>query len=149
MRVQTAFEKFSQATNGHIFAFCFVGLRVLLGLSSIYFVSLLPGLETQELWDDRVWFDFIAPLVLVAGGISLIAGLLVRPLALASMIVTALFTVSFLDLKAEPYHALPMLGLMLLLGLFAAGGAGHVLGLDGIVFRNLRRSGAAVRFLFG
>jgi hypothetical protein len=149
MRVQTSFEKFSQATNGHLFAFCFVGLRVLLGLSAIYFVSLLPGLESQGLWDDRLWFDFIAPLILAAGGGALVLGLLVRPFTLAAMIVTLAFSFTFLDLQAEPYHALPMFGLVLLLGMFSSGGAGHVFGLDGIVYRNMRRAGPVIKFLFG
>lgn len=144
MRFQTSFEKMAQVTNGQIFAVCLVGLRVLLGVSCLYLVTQLPTLEVTQLQ-----FAFIVPIVLLAVGVSLVFGILVRPFSLLAMLMTAMSTFLLIDIKTTPQAALPMLGLILLLGLFAAGGSGHVFGCDGIILRNLRRPNTATRFLFG
>lgn len=137
MRFQTSFEKIAQTTHGQVFAMCFIGLRIILGLSSLYLITLLSGQPLGVL------------LILLAVATSLIIGLLVRPFALLAMAGTVIFVVASVDLSANPHVVLPVLGLLLLLGMFAAGGSGHVFGCDGIVFRNLRRSTSVTRFLFG
>lgn len=146
MRVQSSFEKIAQSANAPLFSFCFIGLRILLGSSAFYAASQLSSLE---LVDDKLWLDFVLPVALAICGISFVLGILVRPMAALAMILTVIFGLGILQLTETPSALLPLLGLLFLLGLFTAGGAGHAAGLDGLLLRNIRRPGAVAKFLFG
>ncbi len=151
MRVQTSFEKMSQLTNGSIFTFCLVAIRLLLGASSLYLaisavqswpaVGNLPTLSMS-------WAMTLFCVVAAALGVSFLIGLLIRLVALLAIAILILLFI--LDGHWDTMgDIVPQIGLILLLGLYAAGGAGHIFGLDGIIYRNLRRPGRLVKFLFG
>jgi hypothetical protein len=135
MRVQTSFEKFAQLTHGGLFAFCLMALRILLGVAAL-------GLATAVPLADMSWLHAVAGVV----GLSFLAGLVVRPNALLG-VVALVFVLATEATNLE--GSVKIIGLMLLLGLFAAGGSSHILGLDGLILRNLRRPGRVARFLFG
>ncbi len=84
---------------------------------------------------------------LVVGGLSFVLGVLVRPSALLGVVWLVVFAVVSV-LAAAPGVVPAFLAACLLL-LFVSGAAGHVLGLDGIISRNIRRPNTFTRFLFG
>ena len=149
MRVQTSFEKFAQITNGSLFSFCFIGLRLLLGLLALLMVT---RSASSQIFSFAGTSEALASLSLVAGGILVVCflfGLCVRP---ASFLVMALLAATIFvdpDITQHLSQALPTLGFILLLGMFAAGGSGHMFGLDGIIYRNIRRPSRLAKFLFG
>jgi hypothetical protein len=135
MRVQTSFEKFAQMTNGGLLAFCLVAIRMLLGLAAL-------GLATAVPWAEMSWLQGAAAMV----GLSFLSGLAVRPSAWLGVI--ALLFV-FVTEPVSLEGAVKVIGLILLLGVFAAGGSSHIFGLDGLIFRNLRRPSRITKFIFG
>lgn len=139
------FEKIAASTNGQLFGWCFIGLRIFLGLAFIYLA--LGWIDMDAANETITWSSVIWLLMLGLGG-SLFLGLLVRPFSLAALIYLLINTV----LSAQSGDIMMIIiniPLILLFGMYLAGGAGHSVGLDGIIYRNFRRPSQAVRFLFG
>ena len=161
MRVQTAFEKMSQATLQNTFAVCFVILRILAGLALIYAaVQLLhmtgadvstaaPGSTSynMQVADLQAWKALLAPVLFIVGGLFTF-GLFVRPM---SVLVAVLVIYNAATSGSINPGAVWLSHLVIALGLcmFAVGGSSHVAGLDGIISRNIRRPNAFTKFLFG
>lgn len=136
MRVQTAFEKIALVNNGYIFVACFVGLRLVLAFASA-FIALNIHLP---------WYAIIA---LWGVAVALALGVFVR---LAACGLSVGVIVYFLTHLGGPFSGEQLfLGIvtLLLLGLFVAGGGGHVFGLDGMLYRNIREQNFLSKFLFG
>lgn len=150
MRFQTSFENLTQVTNGRLFIFCFVGLRVLIG---IYCLAFWHEVRPTP-FDAPINHVFVnlAALCLFSVAGSFIAGLLVRPVVLLVALVWGLYVLDNLDsmvLHASPMELTYGLGLLMLAGLFMSGGAGHIFGIDGMISRNIRRPNVVTKFLFG
>jgi hypothetical protein len=152
MRFQTSFEKIAAATNGQLFGWSFIGLRVFLGVVLV-FMTLNSGAVTYWNADaafssgDLLWSS-ATQVVMFAFGVSLILGLLIRPLAVAMLAYVVVSTVLVIQ-QGTPGVILFYIPVFLLLGMYVSGGAGHAFGLDGVVLRNIRRPNAITKFLFG
>ncbi len=150
MRFQTSFEQFSQAVNGQIFAVCLVGIRVLIGLACLYAAVNLLGPAGSD--PDAVFVaKFFIPAFLVVG-LSFTLGIFVRPVAVLAIIWLVFNIITNLGGSTTEElltNLARQAGTILLLGLFVAGGGGHIFGLDGLIYRNLRRPNALTKFLFG
>lgn len=165
MRVQTSFEKMAQRTEGKVFIFFLIAIRLLLGVFCLYAFIMGMGSMLHPVrvdwggeppdfypYEDRVALGDIFGVITVVGlsfvGVSFILGLLVRPASIFMMVIA--FFVMIEELKGSYMPVEMILGLVfvLLLGLFSAGGAGHIFGLDGIIFRNVRTN-RVTKFLFG
>jgi len=160
MRFQSTFEKITQGTSQQLFAFCFVALRIAVGVACLYAATQLIGTGAfttdieqgttsyaVQLADFQVIQALFTP-VLVAVGLVFILGALVRPVALLAIVfilVNAATSGSINPGGVIVGHGLVALGL----SLFAAGGSGHAFGLDGIISRNIRRPNVITKFLFG
>ncbi len=160
MRFQSTFEKITQGTSQQLFAFCFVALRVAVGVACLYVATQLAGagaattgLEPGTTSYDMQLADFQAIKTLfipaiVSIGFCFILGVLVRPIALLAIVFVLINATTSGSINPEGViisHGL----LVLVLSLFAVGGSGHALGLDGIISRNIRRPNALTKFLFG
>ncbi len=134
MRFQTSFEKIAAVTNVHVAGLALVLLRLAVGLTMF-----VGGLNMPGPWSLSLMF----------GGAMLILGLLVRPVAVVSMIASLLIILPTLidSVTAEfVMTSLQVFGVNLLL---ASGGLGHAYGLDGVILRNIHRPGKVAKFLFG
>lgn len=166
MRAQSAFERFSGATHHAAFSFFLVVLRVAIGLQFFY-----AGVSKfmEEGWSaagylERATGPFAPMFQAMAGsplvdqlnmwgltliGVALILGLLVRPAAIFGMALMELyFWAGFETNTAHGWieeHGI----LFFVFAMFAAGGAGHVFGLNGFAQEYFRKKSAAVRWLFG
>ncbi len=154
MRVQTNFENLVAATNGQLFGWSFIGLRVFIGV-----VFMLMALQSGAIawWNpdlnfsasEIAWSSLTQIMTLILG-LSLIVGLLVRP---ASVVMLAYMlgslVITFNSGELSPDIWVLYIPIALVFGMYASGGAGHALGLDGVVLRNLRRPNAVTKFLFG
>jgi thiosulfate dehydrogenase [quinone] large subunit len=82
-------------------------------------------------------------------GVALLLGFGVRPAAILGMVLMTLYYLAhFVQNTANGFvdeHVL----LFALLGLFAAGGAGHAFGINAVILGNLRKPGVITKFLFG
>lgn len=136
MRVQTAFEKIALVNNGYIFVASFVGLRLVLALSCA-FLAMNAGLP---------WY-FLFGLWGAALGLAL--GLCVRFVAAGLSFGLVLFYVTYIGTSLSAEQLLFGVSLLFCLGLFLAGGGGHVFGLDGMIYRNIREHNAFSKLLFG
>ena len=162
MRAQSTFEKIAQGTSQQLFAVCFVILRIAVGLAFIYLAIKLtqmtgadvasdiePGTPSyaMQLADLRAIKILFSP-ILIGLAVLFVCGLLVRPVSVVAIGLIALNAFTSGSINPEGVivgHGLLMLGFLL----FAAGGSGHVLGLDGIISRNIRHPNMITRFLFG
>lgn len=164
MRTETLFDRMSRATHAGMFGIAFVALRVVLGLQ--FFLS---GFDKLSDWSASAylvkasgpfasWFQAMAgnPLVdalnawgMLLIGVALLLGLFVRPAALAGALLMLLFYfASFAENTAHGYIDMHIVYLLVLL-LFAAGGAGHAFGVNAFALRTLRRPNAFARFVLG
>lgn len=161
MRVQSTFEKITQGTSQNLFAIFFVALRILLGVAAVYLAVQLahqsgPDVSTgvagsppylMQLSDLKAARMLVEPL-LVGMGCLFILGLLVRPVAVVAIIFLILN--AFTSGSINPEGVWITNGVIALgLALFAVGGSGHALGLDGIISRNIRRPNLLTKILFG
>ncbi len=154
MRVQTSFEKIAAATNGQLFGWSFIGLRIYLGVVSA-FIALRSGAITWwnpdfSLSAAELAWSSMTQIILLGLGLSLITGLLVRPLsgAMSVYLLASAFMV-INGVSQNPGILYMYIPILFLLGMYMSGGAGHAFGLDGVVLRNLRRQNSFTKFLFG
>ena len=81
-------------------------------------------------------------------GLGLILGLLVRPAAFFGAIMMILYYLAHFESNTEHGLIEEHIILALIFVVFMAGGVGHMLGLDGVVSRSIRK-GSKWSFLFG
>lgn len=157
--------KISEATHGQSFGAAYVALRVLLGgmflatgwakistdWSAAMYLSTADGPFSE-------WFrslagngmiDVMNEWGLFLLGIALVVGILVRPAAILGMLLMALYYFAHFVANTKMGYIDEHVIYAAVLALFAAGGAGHAFGLNGIVLGNLRKPNAVVKFLFG
>ncbi len=153
MRIQTGFEKIVATTNGQLFIWSFIGMRIFLGFLLTYLATASGVVTIWNMADpsavtmNEVWNSI--PQTLFFGlGPALMLGILVRPFACLGLIYLFAGAILYTQ-QSGPAPLLMSLPFVLLFGMFAAGGAGHVLGLDGVILRNIQRPGRLAKFLFG
>ena len=165
MRTQSMLGKISETTHAKSFGVAFVSLRLLFGglflttgwtkittgwsASAYLAVANGPFAEWFQSMSGNGFIDAINAWGLFLLGVALILGLLVRPAAMLGILLMILYYFAhFVDNTAHGYidqHV--VYGAVL--ALFAAGGAGHVFGLNSLVLGNIRKPNAIVKFLFG
>lgn len=158
------FNSLSSSTNQRAFSTALVALRIGLGLQLF-----LAGIAKFGGWSAAgylsgatgpfaTWFASMAgnPVVdqlniwgLTLIGIALVLGIAVRPASFFGVIVMAMYY--FAQFEQNTEHGLidSHIIYILILLLFLAGGVGHVVGLDGIVHRHLRKRKVLASILFG
>ncbi|MDQ5952050.1 MAG: hypothetical protein QG626_177 [Patescibacteria group bacterium] len=136
MRVQTAFEKIALVNNGYIFVASFVGLRLILAFACAFIAmnATLPWYFLFGLW---------------GAAFALALGLCVRLAAFGLSVAVIIVFATRIGTSLSGEQLLIGIGLVLCLGLFIAGGGGHVFGLDGMVYRNIRERNLLSKLLFG
>jgi len=136
MRVQTAFEKIALVNNGYLFVASFVGLRLVLAFAcaSLAMNAALPWYFLVGLW---------------GAAFALALGLCVRLAAFGLSVSVIIVFATRVGTSLSGEQLLIGIGLVLCLGLFIAGGGGHVFGLDGMVYRNIRERSLFSKLLFG
>lgn len=143
MRSQTTFENISKSMNGKVFGFFFIALRIIAGISILYSAS------SHLTWTANIQGD-ITNMLFIGVGVALLLGLLVRPFSMLGMLQTSVGAILLLGIGGGGSDEFFVhVGLFFMFGLFASGGAGHAVGLDGLILRNIRQPGRLVRFLFG
>lgn len=164
MRTETLFDRLARATDTRLFSLSFVALRVGIGLEFFYAGvnkfgdwSAAGYLQTAD-GPFAAWFQSLAGSVVVDSlnavgltliGAVLIVGLLVRPAAIAGMVIMILYYLAhFTENTLHGYIDIHILHILVFF-LFTAGGAGHMFGLNGLALQSLRKPGAGIRFLLG
>ena len=164
MRSFTGFNRFCDTTQQTFFVVMLTVLRVVLGVQIFFagvtkfgdwsaegyllgasgpFAGFFQSLAGNPLVDQlNIW-----GLTLI--GLSLIFGLFVRPASFFGVILMLLYY--FAQFEANTAHGLidDHIIYALVFALFMSGGVGHVVGLDGIAVRQLRKSKRISRLLFG
>lgn len=82
-------------------------------------------------------------------GVALVLGLLVRPAAMLGMVLMTLYYLAHFVQNTTNGYIDEHIVLIAVLGLFAAGGAGHAFGINAVILGNIRKPGAVMKFLFG
>lgn len=163
MRTETLFDRLTRASNTKMFGVTFVLLRLAVG-AEFFFAGLAKigsdwtaaGYLASADGPFAAWFQSLAGSSAVDAlnawgltliGVALILGVLVRPASLAGMVLMTLYYFAhFSENTAHGYIDTHIVHI-LLLALFAAGGAGHAFGLNGPLMQTLRRPNAVARFL--
>lgn len=164
MRTETLFDHLARATDARLFSAAFFALRLGIGLEFFY-----AGVTKFGDWSAAgylqgadgplaAWFQSLAGNAVVDSlnavgltlvGLALIVGLLVRPAAIAGMALMVLYYLAhFADNTTNGYIDTHVIHILVLL-MFAAGGAGHMFGLNGLAMHSIRRQSIVTRFLFG
>lgn len=164
MKSITFFKYFEKSTHQGFFSTSLVVLRVVLGLQ-----FLLAGIAKLGDWSaagylqgatgpfasifqsmaGNVVVDQLNVWGLILIGAALIFGLFVRPASFFGAILMLLYY--FAQFEQNTAYGLieDHIIYVLIFVVFMAGGVGHVLGLDGLISRNLRKNQKVLKFLFG
>ncbi len=165
MRTQSILGKISEATHEQSFGVAYLVLRFAVGgmflatgwskitsgwsASSYLAVANGPFAEWFRSLAGNGVIDMLNAWGLFFLGVALIVGLLTRPAAMLGILLMTLYYLAhFVDNTARGYIDQHVI-YAAILALFAAGGAGHALGLNAIVLGNIRKPNAVVKFLFG
>lgn len=159
-----SFHDLQSNTNQLAFTYIYAGIRILLGLQFFY-----AGFEKIGDWSAAGYlkgstgpfaefFQSLAgnPIIdalnvwgLMLIGIALILGLLVRPAAFFGALLMGLYYFAQFEGNTSHGYIDSHIMYIALFVLFMAGGAGHSLGLNGIVSRKLIKKNKLSRILFG
>lgn len=165
MRTQSTLGKISEVTNARSFGAAYIALRLALG--GLFLMTGWAKIGTE--WSATSylaassgpfaeWFRSLAGNAIVDVsnawglfflGVALILGLFVRPAALLGMTLMVLYYFAAFTTNTAHGYIDEHIIYFCVLGLFAAGGAGHALGLNAVVLGNLRKPHAIVRWIFG
>lgn len=164
MRSETWFDQLGRATQPRLFGVTFVLLRLALG--AMFFFS---GIQKLGDWTatpyllastgpfatffqslaGSAFVDALNAWGMLAIGAALLLGLLVRPAAVCGAVLMLLYYfAAFTENTAHGYVDQHII-FALIFVLFAAGGAGHVFGMNTLAERMVRRPGAWIRGLLG
>ncbi|MBI1908252.1 DoxX family protein [Candidatus Uhrbacteria bacterium] len=164
MRTETVLDRLSHATHAQWFGIAFLLLRIGVGLEFFY-----AGITKFGDWTAAgylasangpfaAWFQSLAGNAFIdalnaAGltliGVALLLGLCTRPAAIAGIVTMLLYYLAHFVDNTEHGYIDQHIVLVLVFLMFAAGGAGHAFGLNGMVMDAMRRPNAFMRFLFG
>ncbi len=164
MKRLTLFETLATATNKGAFASVLVLLRFLVGVEFLMAgVAKLGGWSAQGYLEAATgplagWFQSLAGNALVDQlnlwgpiliGLALLIGLMVRPASFFGGVMMLLYYLAQFDQNTAHGFIDEHVILLIVFLLFLCGGAGHIVGLDGIVSRHFRKRKWAARVFFG
>lgn len=164
MKTQTAFQHYGRVVNETWFAVAFLALRIGIGGMFLYsgiskisgwtaatylenatgpFSAFFQGLAGSGLVDQlNIW-----GLLLI--GVALLLGLCVRPASFFGVILMLLYYLAQFEQNTAFGFIDIHLIVILVFVLFMAGGAGHVIGLDGLLYRTSKKQRLWSKMLFG
>lgn len=164
MRIQTQFQRFAKSTNQSWFSIAYTVLRVVIG-----FQFLLAGIAKIGDWSAAgylgaatgpfaAFFQSLAGSMIVDQlniwgliliGIALIIGFAVRPASVFAALLMVVYY--FAQFEQNIAHGLidDHVIYALIFIVFAAGGAGHVFGLDNVARRHCSKKKRIACILFG
>ncbi len=165
MRAQDGFDRIAETAHPGWFSGAFVALRVAVGLQ-----FLLSGFgKVMSDWSAASylaaadgpfaeWFQSLSGVAFVDGlnawgqlliGVAFVVGLGVRPAAIGGAVMMVLYYLAHFTENIAHGFIEEHVILAIIFVVFAAGGAGNVLGLNAVAMGALRKPAAAVRFLLG
>lgn len=165
MRTQSILGKVSEGAHEQAFGVAYLALRFVVGV--MFFLSGWKKVTSD--WSASAylisangpfadWFHSLAGNGFIDGlnawgmlflGIALILGLCVRPAAILGATLMMLYYLAHFVANTANGLIDEHIILIVVLAMFAAGGAGHAFGLNAVVMGNLRKTNAVTRFIFG
>ena len=160
----TGFKHLEQATNQQWFSIGFTSLRITLGVQFLWAgIDKLGGWSASGFLSGSTgpfaaFFQSLAGNVvvdqlnvwgLILIGLALIVGIFVRPAAFFSIILMGLYYLAHFEQNTAHGLIDSHIIYIFIAILFLAGGAGHVFGVDGLVFRQFRKPKLSAKILFG
>lgn len=165
MKTQSVLGKVSEGVHEQAFGVTYLALRFCVGVmfflsgwskvtsdwsaSSYLLMANGPFADWFRSLAGNGFIDIVNAWGLLLLGVALLLGLCVRPASILGAVLMALYYLAhFVENTAHgliEYHII----LIVVLALFAAGGAGHAFGLNAVVMGNLRKHNAVTRFIFG
>jgi uncharacterized membrane protein YphA (DoxX/SURF4 family) len=165
MRTQSVLGKVSEGVHEQAFGITYLALRFVVG--AMFFLSGWKKIMSD--WSASTyllssngpfadWFqslagngfvDVLNAWGMLFLGVALILGLCVRPAAMLGVLLMALYYLAHFVANTANGLIDSHIILMMVLAMFAAGGAGHAFGLNAVVMGNLRKPNAVTRFIFG
>lgn len=165
MRMQTLFGRLASATHEQMFGGVFLALRIAFGLlflrsgwhmvtsdfSAVAYLQAADGPFAE-------WFQSLAGNGFIDGlnawgqlliGLALVTGLAVRPAALGGMLMMAMYYLAHFVENTEGGLIDQHIIYALVFALLAAGGAGHVFGLNVVALSNMGRPNRVMKWLLG
>lgn len=161
MRIQTLFGRIAGATHEGWFGFGLVFLRIAFGLELFMlgrelFQFTRDGLLAQEQVLAPLFralmtvqnITSLTALTLITIGILFVIGLAVRPVGVVLLLLIIILDLFFLPgtVVSDMIFLQGVAAAMSILAL--SGGLGHAFGLNGIIFRNIKRPGTIAKILF-
>ena len=164
MRTEAMTDRLMKVTHTPLFSIGFVALRLAIGLEFFWAgVTKFGGWSAAGYLQSADgplagWFQALAGSGVIDAlnmwgltliGLALILGVFVRPASIFGMLLMALYYLAhFTGNTANGYIDTDIIQIGALL-MFSAGGAGHILGLNGLVANMMRKPNAVMKFLLG
>jgi thiosulfate dehydrogenase (quinone) large subunit len=165
MRTQSALGKISEGAHERMFGVTYLALRFVVG--AMFFLSGWKKITSDWSASSYLlaangpfadWFHSLAGSGFIDTmnawgmlflGIALLLGLCVRPAAILGAVLMMLYYLAHFVANTASGLIDEHIILIVVLAMFAAGGAGHAFGLNAVVMGNLRKPNAVTRFIFG
>lgn len=164
MQALSAFKNLATSTNQTWFASLLVLLRITIGgeflLSGLQKISgwtaegylLNATAPFENLFHSMAGSVIVDQLVLwglILIGIALILGLMVRPASFfGAVLMLLIFLAHFSEYTKEVSIDIHLIHIVIFV-LFMSGGVGHIFGLDGVIYGNMRKKRQRAKLLFG
>ncbi len=162
MRAQSSLSTIARTAHEGALGFSLVATRVMLGLSCIALGSGIASAFASSCF----WLPTLVKSLDACGGVGLVStsaylwlsgmllvvGLFVRPVSILlglSLIAILIAQVLNLPLIAAPQLADASWLMVVVSGAIATGGSGNIYGLNGLLYRNMRRHTFLSRFFLG